>query len=159
MGDITIATVVPETYFGMHFYVDSFLTIVSSKQISFHFFWSFPLLQLNFTPISNKCFFHNFKFDFKTVVSMTRKMKIVNSPYEWTLSWLNKLNNFSRDTFHVLKYFDKFLSNSKLSTYFWIIHCKNGKNRFILIFCCPVNSLSHYFFYFIRPIFIIGKWI
>ena len=36
MGDITIATVVPETYFGMHFYVDSFLTnFIQADLISF----------------------------------------------------------------------------------------------------------------------------
>ena len=32
------ASVVPEIYFGMHLYVDSFLTMISSKQIFFPFF-------------------------------------------------------------------------------------------------------------------------
>ena len=52
---------------------------------------------------------------------MTRKMKIVNSLYEWNviiivwmkLDCVNKLNNIARHTFRLLKYFDTFLSKQR----------------------------------------------
>ena len=55
---------------------------------------------------------------FKTVISMTRNMKIVHSLYEWNvimIVWMkldctNKLNNISRHTFRFLNHFDTFLS-------------------------------------------------
>ena len=106
---LNLSSVVPEIYFGIQFCVDGFGTMVSSKQIFF-------LPQSLTTYLGT--LFQYFQTWFKTVISMTRKMKIVNSLYEWNvimivwmkLDCVNKLNNISRHKFRFLKYFDTFLS-------------------------------------------------
>ena len=38
-----LSNVFPEIYFGMHFYVDGFLTMVSSKETFFSFFFNMTI--------------------------------------------------------------------------------------------------------------------
>ena len=79
-----LSSVVPEIYFGMHLYVDGFLTMISSKQIFFFLFLPCSSSPSNFSPTTNNnCerFFNIFKHDLE-LISMTRKMKIANFLYE-----------------------------------------------------------------------------
>ena len=71
----------------MHLYIDGFLTKISPKQIFFSFFLTCPSSPSNFNSIANNIIVQRFYNIFKhlKLTSVTRKMKIVNSLYEWNV--------------------------------------------------------------------------
>ena len=122
-----LSSVIPEIYFGTHLYLAVFFNHGFIKTDLFFLFLacsSSHLLRLILPKSLTRQLWvlcQYFQTWFKPAISITRKMKIVNSLDEWNvimIEWmkldcLNKLNNISRQTFHFLNYFDTFLSKQK----------------------------------------------